>query len=95
MADKSQPSGDMSAHGTATDAEENRDVRQTSQAADVLPSGKHSWYMSCIVRKPDFCQCRNKGADQLRRNCKADQRFCFRFSGRTIPLLFKSEISSF
>ena len=41
MGDKSQPSGDMSTHGTVTDAEENRDGRLTSQAADstVLPSG--------------------------------------------------------
>ena len=28
--------------------------------------------MSRIVRKPDFCLCENKGADQL-----ADQRLCF------------------
>ena len=37
----------------------------------------------------------NKGADQLRRNCEADQRLCFRYSDSTVPLLLKSEISSF
>ena len=30
--------------------------------------------MSRAVRKPDFCLCKNKGADQLRSNCEADQR---------------------
>ena len=47
------------------------------------------------MRKPDFCLGENKGADQLRRNREADQRHCFRYSDSTIPLLLKSEISSF
>ena len=34
-------------------------------------------------------------ADQLRGNCEADQRLCFRYMDSTIPLLPKSEISSF
>ena len=50
--------------------------------------------MSLIVRKPDFCICENKDADQLRGNREADQRFCFRNKDSTIPLLPKSEISS-
>ena len=37
----------------------------------------------------------NKGADQLRGNREADQRLCFRYWDSTIPLLLKSEISSF
>ena len=45
--------------------------------------------------KPDFCLCENKGADQLRSNCEADQRLCFRYTDSTISLLLKSEISSF
>ena len=53
-----------------------------------------TFIMSRIVRKPDFCLCENKGADQLRSNCEADQRLCFRHSDSTIPLLLKSEISS-
>ena len=34
-------------------------------------------YMSCVMRKPDFCLGENKGADQLRSNCEADQHLCF------------------
>ena len=29
------------------------------------------------MRKPAFCICKNKGADQLRSICTADQRLCF------------------
>ena len=70
----------------------NREVKQESfkiifQVATI--------YMSRIVRKPDFCLGENKGADQLRGNREADQRLCFRYSDSTIPLLLKSEISSF
>ena len=46
------------------------------------------------MRKPDFCICENKDADQLRGNREADQRLCFRCTDSTIPLLPKSEISS-
>ena len=31
------------------------------------------------MRKPAFCICENKDADQLRVNREADQRLCFRF----------------
>ena len=44
--------------------------------------------------KPTICIEENKGADQLRSNCEADQRLCFRYSDSTIPLLLKSKISS-
>ena len=50
--------------------------------------------MSRVVRKPAFCICENKDADQLRGNREADQRLCFRYTDSTIPLLPKSEISS-
>ena len=59
------------------------------------------WYMQLISgeRLQDHwssgCLCENKGADQLRGNREADQRLCFRYSDSTIPLLLKSEISSF
>ena len=36
----------------------------------------------------------NKGADQLRSNCEADQRLCFRYTDSTIPLLSKYKSSS-
>ena len=47
------------------------------------------------MRKPAFCICENKDADQLRGNHEADQRLCFRYIDSTIPLLPKYEISSF
>ena len=53
------------------------------------------YYMSLCVRKPTICLGENKAADQLRGNREADQRLCFRYSDSTIPLLLKSEISSF
>ena len=54
-----------------------------------------SKHLSRIVRKPDFCLCENKGADQLRGNREADQRLCFRYTDSICPLLLISEISSF
>ena len=50
--------------------------------------------VSRVVRKPDFCICENKDTDQLRGDCEADQRLCFRLTDSTIPLLSTSEISS-
>ena len=46
------------------------------------------------MRKPDFCMCENKGADQLCGNHAADQCLCFWDIASTIPLLSKSKISS-
>ena len=46
------------------------------------------------MRKPAFCIKQNKDEDQLRGNREADQRHCFHYKNSTIPLLFKSEISS-
>ena len=36
------------------------------------------------MRKPAFCICENKDADQLHGNCAADQRFCFRYNNLKI-----------
>ena len=49
--------------------------------------------MSLVMRKPAFCICENKDVDQLRGNCEADQRLCFRYTDSIIPLLPKSETS--
>ena len=46
------------------------------------------------MRKPAFCICENKDADQLCGSRKADQHLCFRYIDSTIPLLSNSEISS-
>ena len=54
----------------------------------------HLYYnMSLVMRNPVFCMCENKDADQLRSNCAADQRLCFRYIESTIPLLHKYENS--
>ena len=63
-------------------------------AACRLDSTISLYYMSCVVRKPAFCICKNKDADQLRGNCEADQRLCFRFTDSTIPLLPKSKFQA-
>ena len=59
-----------------------------------VPSRHGNPYMSLVMNKPDFRICENKEADQLRSNCAADQRLCFRYTDSSIPLLPKSEISS-
>ena len=48
--------------------------------------------LSHHMGKPTICIGENKGADQLRSYCEADQRLCFRYTDRTIPLLSKSKI---
>ena len=50
--------------------------------------------LSRVLRKPAFCICENKGADQLHSNCPADHGLCFRYIDTTIPLLPKSENSN-
>ena len=52
-------------------------------------------HLSSLMGKPTICIGENKDADQLRGYCEADQRLCFHYSDSTIPLLLKSEISSF
>ena len=54
----------------------------------------HLSNLSRLMGKPTICIGENKGADQLRSNCEADQRLCFRYTDSTIPLLSKSKISS-
>ena len=44
-------------------------------------------HLSRPMGKPTICIGENKGADQLRSNCEADQRLCFRYSDSTIPPL--------
>ena len=47
------------------------------------------------MRKPTFCICEIKDADQLCGNHReADQRLCFRYIDSTIPLLPKFQASS-
>ena len=39
--------------------------------------------------KPTICIGKNKGADQLRGNCEAAQRLCFRYTDSTTLILLK------
>ena len=48
--------------------------------------------VSHVMRKPAFCKCKNKVADQLRSNHATDQRLCFCYTDIAIPLLPKSEL---
>ena len=57
-------------------------------------SNKDKNLLSRVMRKTSFCICDNKGADQLRSNCEADQQLCFLYMDSTIPLLSKSKIFS-
>ena len=54
------------------------------QAQIIVCHGKE---LSRLMRKQTICIGEHKGADQLRSNCEADQRLCFRYSDSTIPLL--------
>ena len=62
---------------------------------------KVDFYMSRPMGKPTICIGENKDADQLRGKDQlrgyreADQRLCFHYWDSIIPLLLKSEISSF
>ena len=64
--------------------------------SDIIAIKNSYWLdkLSLVLRKPAFCICENKDADQLRGNREADQRLCFRYMDSTIPLQSKFEISS-
>ena len=68
----------------------------TAQCALALQNCQQdAWLnLSHVMRKPDFCICENKDADQLRGYREADQRLCFRYIDSTIPLVPKYEILS-
>ena len=72
------------------------EIQAKVAAARNFSSGKNHM----ITNEPrheetGVCLCENKGADQLRSNCEADQRLCFRYMDSTIPLLSKYKIFSF
>ena len=50
--------------------------------------------MSRVMRKPAFCICGKKDADQLRDDRAADQRLYFRYIDSTITVLSKFKVSS-
>ena len=65
----------------------------TKRATHFPEMAKGLKYLSRVVRKPLFCL-GEKGADQLRSNCEADQHLCFCYTDSTIPLLSKYKIST-
>ena len=67
-------------------------VKASSNSLLTVQGG--SSYMSLVLRKPDFCICENKAADQLCGNRTTGQRLCSHYTDSTIPLLPKSEILS-
>ena len=58
--------------------------KEPDQGRSILVStgGDH---VSRVMRKPSFCICKNKDADQLCGNRTADQPLCFRYIASTIP----------
>ena len=50
--------------------------------------------MSPVMRKPFFCICKNKNADQLGGNCEADHRLRFRICKKYILPKSKFQVSS-
>ena len=69
--------------------------------AFVLHMQKEGFLMPRLIsyepphEKTNIYICENKDADQLRGDREDDQRLCFHYIDTTIPLLSKSEISSF
>ena len=50
--------------------------------------------MSRVMRKPAFCICENKDADQVRSNLEADQCLSFHYTDRTIPLFLNPKFQA-
>ena len=70
----------------------NNIVTQTEDF-QIRSQNNEQQHRSRVMSKPTFSIGETKGADQLRSNCEADQRLCFRYTASTVPLLFKSTIS--
>ena len=72
-----------------------RKIKSSRTVITPVPDHCLLLHLSRLMGKPTICIGEHKDADQLRGNREADQRLCFRYSDSTIPLLLKSEISSF
>ena len=76
------------------------DARETTNGSDfrkyfqILLAANEGKLFEPRHEKTGFCICENKDADQLRSNCAAVQRLCFRYIDSTISLLPIREISS-
>ena len=54
----------------------------------------NNYDLSLVMRKPVFCICENKDADQLRGNREAGQRLCFQYTDSTIPVLLSPKFQA-
>ena len=70
----------------------NTNLSLLNRSDQSLVDTKMSNDMSLRMRKPTICIGENKGADQLRSNCEADQHLCFYYTDSTIPLLSISSL---
>ena len=70
-------------------------IKQGDKMSDTVSTCDRALYLRRRMGKPTICIGENKGANQLLGNREADQRLCFRYTDSTLPLLLKSEISSF
>ena len=60
-----------------------------------IMSTRKDFHLNYIIFEPRYEKiCENKDTYQLRSNCAAYRRLCFRYTDSTIPLLPKSDISS-
>ena len=76
-----------------TSVPRNEDSMSVNEKMKQMVYQQCNRYRRCFLRKPNFCICENKDADQLCGDREADQRLCFRYIDSTIPLLSKFEIS--
>ena len=75
-------------------ADKSADGRPSVGGANVIAVLQTICVLSLVMRKPAFCICENKDADQLCGNRTTDQRLCFRYIDSTIPLLSIYQLSS-
>ena len=85
----------ISTNGTLAQIKSDRKVCHIFSSLGKGELSSTKFELSHPMGKKTICICEIKNADQLRGYREADQRLCFRYTDSTIPLLLKSEISSF
>ena len=63
---------------------------RVDEMVDAIREAKEESKLNMIhfIRKPSFCICKNKDADQLHSNCAADQRHCFHYIDKIVQSLY-------
>ena len=67
-----------------------KNLIRSSWSTTIIDSSLH---MSCIMRKPVYAICNNKGSDQLAHPCSLSSTFVVRYLDSIIPILAKSRVS--